>query len=280
MGESTRAPKVHTRTELTYNDYLKVPELLALQQPLSSPPHHDEMLFIVIHQAYELWFKLLLHEVAQAMRAMGDLQVLQARHFLDRSAVILRLLVQQIHVLETLRPIDFLQFRDLLNPASGFQSLQFRQLEFAIGLKNPAYLGFFKNRPDQHAVLARALEEPSLRDAYYGLLGRLGFEVPVNVALADLEADPTTRAALCAALVPVYSDPESNHPLYLLTESLVDLDLLVALWREHHVRVVERVIGAKIGTGGSSGVSYLRSTTSKQAFPELWDVRTRLEKLP
>jgi tryptophan 2,3-dioxygenase len=261
---------------MTYNDYLKVPELLNLQHRQSEPPHHDEMLFIIIHQAYELWFKLIIHELGSAMDHMKRLEVLRARHFVHRCVEILKVLVQQIHILETMQPVEFLQFRDRLTPASGFQSMQFRELEFLAGLKEPRYLQFFKNRPDLTAILQARLDGPDLRSAYYDMLRALGHSVPENASDKERAGDAGTMEQIIQSLIPLYRSPDAQLPLYLLTESLVELDQFLGLWREHHMRVVERVIGFKKGTGGSSGVDYLRSTTSKKAFPLIWEVRTRL----
>jgi len=269
-------PRIYGSSEMTYNDYLKVPELLSLQERQSNPPHHDEMLFIIIHQAYELWFKLILHELGSAMEHMNRKEVLRARHFVHRCVEILKVLVQQIHILETMQPVEFLQFRDRLTPASGFQSMQFRELEFLSGLKEPRYLHFFKNRPDLTAILQSRLEGPDLRSAYYDLLRSLGHAVPENASDRERAGDEAVCEQILDALIPIYTNPSANLPLYLLTESLVELDQYLGLWREHHVRVVERVIGFKKGTGGSSGVEYLRGTTAKKSFPLLWDVRTRL----
>ncbi|MCB9642826.1 MAG: tryptophan 2,3-dioxygenase [Myxococcales bacterium] len=266
----------YTKSELTYNDYLKVPELLELQVTQSNPTQHDEMLFIVIHQTYELWFKLILQEVGNCAERMKKQQILQARHFLDRCVQIMRVLVQQIHILETMRPVDFLSFRDHLKPASGFQSVQFRELEFAAGLKNPAYLRFFDDRPELKARLEQRLQEPDLRDIFYGMLRDLGLDVPENIDPKHLAETPEDHARLMRVLVHIYRNPLDQMPLYLLTESMVDFDSQLAHWRDHHVRVVSRVIGLKPGTGGSSGVDYLERTTRKQCFPQLWEVRTRL----
>ena len=269
-------PRVYGSSEMTYNDYLKVPELLALQERQSEPPHHDEMLFIIIHQAYELWFKLIIHELGSAMECMKSKEVLRARHFVHRCVEIFKVLVQQIHILETMQPVEFLQFRGRLTPASGFQSMQFRELEYLSGLKEPRYLQFFKNRPDLVAILQARLDGPDLRSAYYDLLRDLGFAIPENASDKERAGDESVCSQILDALIPIYRNPADNLPLYLLTESLVELDQYLGLWREHHVRVVERVIGFKKGTGGSSGVEYLRATTNKKSFPLLWDVRTRL----
>lgn len=269
-------PREYGNTDLSYNDYLKVPELLKLQIPQSDPAHHDEMLFIIIHQAYELWFKLILHEIQAAMKYMEEGKALRAHHFVSRIVAIMKVLVQQIHILETMTPVEFLQFRDKLMPASGFQSQQFREIEFAVGLKEEAYLRFFQSRPDIVKILQARLDAPDMRGAYYDMLRKLGYKIPENAS--GQEARGESKDEIIKAILPIYQDPEANMPLYMLSESLVEFDEQLALWREHHVRVVERVIGFKQGTGGSSGAAYLRTTTSKKAFPYLWEVRTHLEK--
>ncbi len=283
MSESTTSgtdlPTPPRPGDLTYNTYLKVSELLSLQHPQSDPQHHDEMLFIIIHQAYELWFKLILHELDFAIRYMGQARVLRARHFVNRVVEIMRLLVPQIHILETMTPAEFLQFRDRLDPASGFQSIQFRELEFMAGLKDARYLRFFDHVPQQKAQLERRLSQPDLRDAYYAMLRGMDFDLPEDISREALVPGSAAEQQVLQALVPIYQDPERSLPLYLLSESLVDLDEHLALWREHHVRVVERIIGFKRGTGGSSGAAYLRSRTTIKCFPCLWDVRTLLEKI-
>jgi len=280
LSESTNdLPAVPGKSDLTYNSYLKVSELLSLQQPQSDPVHHDEMLFIIIHQAYELWFKLILHELEFAIEYMGQARVLRARHFVNRVVEIMKLLVPQIHILETMTPAEFLQFRDRLDPASGFQSLQFREFEFIAGLKDARYLKFFEHRPEQKAILERRLAQPDLRMSFYQMLRKLGFVLPPDISRDALSQGSEAEQQVLRALLPIYQDPEHQLPLYLLCESLVDLDEHLSLWREHHVRVVERIIGFKRGTGGSSGAAYLRSTTSKRCFPCLWDVRTLLEKI-
>jgi tryptophan 2,3-dioxygenase len=264
-------PNVYTKTDLTYNDYLKIPELTNLQHPLSVPPHHDEMLFIIIHQAYELWFKLVLHEMDQAMDHMEKNEPLKAHHFVKRIVEVFRVLLGQIHILETMRPVDFLQFRDHIMPASGFQSMQYREVEFVAGLKDEMYLRYFENRPDMIAVLKARLAGRDLRSTYLKMLEGLGFKVP------PVDSDEN-RPALLEALKGIYQDPNSHLEIYMLSEALLDFDQSLAFWREHHVRVVERVIGFRRGTGGSSGVEYLRSQTAKKAFPFLWEVRTLLTK--
>lgn len=266
-----------TDQKLTYNSYLRVPDLLELQIPQSEPPHHDEMLFIVIHQTYELWFKLILHELEVARDYMRDKKVLRARHFIRRVVEIMQVLVRQIHVLETMAPVEFLEFRHRLQPASGFQSTQFREVEFFLGLKDEQFLEHFETVPTMRARLERRLAEPSLREVFYDMLRELGFDVPALIDKAALSEDKEARVALAKVLVPLYQNPEEHLELNLLAESLLDLDQGLMTWREHHVRVVERVIGFKHGTGGSEGVGYLKTTIGKKVFPEIWDVRTLLE---
>ncbi len=273
MPNGSEQPTAYGEGDLTYEDYLRVKDLLSLQHPQSEPPHHDEMLFIIIHQSYELWFKLLLHEIDTATQHLHEGNKLQARHFTNRVVEIMDLLTRQIHILETMDPVDFLQFRDRLAPASGFQSIQFRQLEYALGLKDESYLEFFDDESTKR--LKQRLEQPSLRDAYYGMLAQRDNEIPPKTAAPSQDEDPDE--AILHTLQELYEDPSSQHPLYLLTESLVSLDQQFGLWREHHVRVVERIIGHKRGTGGSSGVEYLKKTTTKRLFPHLWNIRTYLE---
>lgn len=245
---------------LTYNNYLKVPELCRLQNLLSDPPHHDEMLFIVIHQTYELWFKLMIHEIEHSIRCIKNKEILNAHHFLKRVGEIMKVLVNQIHILETMRPVDFLEFRERITPASGFQSLQFRELEFLVGLKDDQYFEYFKHQPEFLESLKKRMTSDDLRTTYLQLLEQEGLGSPAE------------------AILKVYQTPAHHLPLYLLSESLVELDEYLILWREHHVHVVERIIGFKKGTGGSTGVQYLKKVADKKAFPELWDVRGMLVK--
>lgn len=272
-------PNVYKKSDLTYNDYLKVPELLKLQLPLAQPAHNDELLFIIIHQAYELWFKLVLNELENAISHMQAKEVLRAHHFVKRVVEIMKVMVQQIHILETMTPAEFLAFRDHLMPASGFQSLQFREIEFISGLKDEKYFMFFQNRPEMLAQLNLRLAAPDLRSAYYDMLRSMGFAIPEKASDKERAQDGAAQEAVLQAVLPIYQKPQDNLPLYLLTESLVDFDACLIHWRQHHVRVVERIIGYKKGTGGSSGVDYLTATTTKKCFPLLWEVRTRLEKV-
>jgi tryptophan 2,3-dioxygenase len=261
--------------ELTYGSYLRVPELLQLQT-LQVPGHsHDELLFIVIHQAYELWFKQLLFELDTVQRLLQQDQLREAHRLLQRVLAIEKLLVDQIELLSTMTPRDFCHFRQALTPASGFQSIQFRALEFLTGLKDPDYLDYTPaGSPDRLALEAR-LDAPSLLDTLLALLRRHGFEVPAD------PADLTGRDALLQAarsLVPLYRDIEAHPALYDVCEALVAHEHSLTLWRFHHARVVERIIGTKPGTGGSTGMDYLDSTLRKRAFSLLWTARGMLDE--
>lgn len=273
---AAKPPAFYGEAALDYDEYLKVDDLLELQRPLSDPAHHDEMLFIVIHQAYELWFKLVLHEIERAVGLLNDGRVHEAKHFVDRVVAVFGLMTRQIHILETMRPVDFLGFRDHLKPASGFQSVQFREIEYALGLTDPAYLKWFDARPAKKERLARRLSEPDLRDAFYAAVRADGADLPPDVSPEHLREHDEDRRRVLDALRSFYEGPGVGSDLADLAESLADLDEAFALWRQHHVQVVERIIGRKRGTGGSSGVDYLRTTTSKRCFPMLWEVRTDL----
>ncbi len=233
------------------------------------------MLFIIVHQTYELWFKLVLHEMNQAIVHLQKAELLKANHFLSRIVEVMKILVPQIHILETMKPVDFLQFRNWLRPASGFQSLQFRELEFTAGMKDERYFAFFKNDPVMHDTLKGHLAKPDLRSAYLSALKKLGYNVPAD-GPKDAPDKAETLNAQVNGIMPIYQKPDDHLPAYLVSESLVSFDQHLGLWRDHHVRVVVRIIGFKTGTGGSSGVEYLQKTQGKKCFPFLWDVRTHL----
>jgi tryptophan 2,3-dioxygenase len=237
---------------LSYDTYLKVSELLDLQRVLSQ--EHDELLFIVAHQAYELWFKVVLFELEAARDRIDADDIFFARHYLRRVHVIERILIEQIEVLETMSPQDFLAFRSQLAPASGFQSVQFREIEFLSGLKEPKYLARLEATPEEAIRLRRRLDEPSVDDAFRHLVERRG----------------------SPPLLEVFRDRERYGDLFDLCEALLDHDQAFAHWRARHVLMVERQIGSKTGTGGSSGAEYLRTTLGKRFYPELWDVRSQL----
>lgn len=261
--EKPTAPRKPAGVPLSYGSYLKVDELLALQQPLSQPPHHDEMLFIVIHQVYELWFKQLLHEIDGIARSLDRDDLLRVTKGFRRVHTIQRLLEQQVDILETMTPQEFNQFRDHLNPASGFQSVQFRELEFACGLRRTDVLRWIELDDAARARLQQRADSPSLYDRVKALLRRRGFTVD-------------TSQELVAAFLQIYRNEAAHYDLYLLLEDLIEFDERLLLWRGRHVRMVERMIGQRIGTGGSPGAAYLEKTLQYRLFPELWEVRTYL----
>lgn len=260
---------------LTYNGYLKVDELKLLQVCMSDPAHHDEPLFIIIHQSYELWFKLILHEIDEVFRQLDQDRIRRAIFYMRRILAIMKLLVQQIHILETMQPKDFLGFRYSLSPASGFGSSQFREIEFATGLKSESLLEHFKS-DDVFEHLKARYDAPSLLDAFYTTLRRRGFKLPQG-AKEGPEANEQERIRL-EELAVVYTDEDNHGDVHDLAECLLEFDELLFLWRSNHVIVVERMIGFKRGTGGSDGVGYLQSTLAKRCFPDLWNVRTVLEQ--
>jgi tryptophan 2,3-dioxygenase len=258
--------------QLTYGGYLKVNDLLNLQQLHSNPPQHDETLFIIIHQVYELWFKQMLHEIDTIIEKLNRDDVLGAIRLIRRGIEIQRVLVSQVAVLETMTPMDFLAFRDNLMPASGFQSTQFREFEFACGLKDESFLNFFTEGTPEYQRLQNRLREPGLPDALFALLRRRAFDTPEKTP----NESPETYHRRVASLMSIYQEAEKNYDLFLLAESLIEFDEAVILWRLRHVKMAERMIGSKIGTGGSEGVAYLQSTTTQKFFPELWELRTYL----
>jgi tryptophan 2,3-dioxygenase len=252
-----------TPAGMSYADYLDLKELLGAQKPLSDL--HDEMLFIVIHQTKELWMKQMLHELKFTVRLVEEDSFATAYKALARVSRIQSVMTLSWDVLSTLTPVDYLAFRDVLGTSSGFQSAQFRELEYRLGLKDASYLQHYAEGSDERARLQAALDGTSLRDAAIDALQRGGFDV------GDRSID-----ALAAAWLEVYRDAERWFELYQLAEKLVDLDDALAMWRHKHVLTVERIIGNKRGTGGSAGASYLRSTLDKRVFPELWALRTDL----
>jgi aminocarboxymuconate-semialdehyde decarboxylase len=266
--------------KLTYSSYLKVPELLELQQPQSSPVHHDELLFILVHQTYELWFKELLHDldavVANLQKAgiapQSRDEVYEAARLLRRCTEITRVLVEQFTILETMLPTHFLAFRGLLEPASGFQSEQFREIEFLCGLKDEKMLRYHKPTAEAYASLKRRLEQPSLRDAFFGALEAMGKLQPVSAGATERERfDARARA-----VHELYKDEHHHRDWIDVCERLTEFDELVVSWRLRHIQLVERIIGIRMGTGGSAGASYLKLTLDKKFFPELWEARTLL----
>lgn len=265
------------RAPLSYNRYLRVPELIGLQECLSDPAHHDELLFITVHQAYELWFKQVLHEIDAALSAMREDRAAVAARALARVEEIEKLLVTQIHILETMTPINFLGFRDQLNPASGFQSMQFREVEFSSGLKDDAILRAFADDEFANARLRARADAPTLGDEFFALLTRRGLDAPPDDASLPEEERRKLYGRRVRAALEVVTHFESRYEEYQLSEALIAHDEFFSLWRYHHVKMVERMLGTKKGTGGSEGVGYLRTTLDKKFFPELWEARTHLD---
>ena len=272
-------PNIPNGGQLTYSSYLKVPELLQLQHPQSTPHHHDELLFIIVHQTYELWFKELLHDldaVVANLQAAGQNpqshdEVYEAARLLRRCTEITRVLIEQFTILETMLPTHFLAFRGKLEPASGFQSEQFRELEFLCGLKDPKMLRYHRPTPEAYAQLERRLREPSLHDVFFGALRAIG-----KLQVDEASTESARFAARARAVLSLYKDEHRYRDWIDVCERLTEFDELVVGWRLRHIQLVERVIGMRMGTGGSAGSSYLKLTLDKKFFPELWEARTLL----
>ncbi len=257
----------------SYAEYLKIDELLGLQRPLSEGPEHDEMLFIVIHQVYELWFKEILHELDYLDRLLSRNDGARARHTLKRILTILKVMVAQLDILETMTPLEFLSFRDRLESGSGFQSYQFRELEFVLGWKDPRALERYPAGSEGRRQLERRLTAGTLWDAFLRYLAANGVAVP----RADLERDVTRRVGSSPALREILVEVYRRQPVLAeLCERLVDLDEGLMEWRYRHVKMVQRTIGTRRGTGGSAGADYLLATLNQPLFPDLWAIRTEL----
>ncbi len=263
--------------KLTYGTYLKVPELLGLQHIRSEPAHHDELLFILSHQVYELWFKQILHEVGQINRYLDGDHPLQAVQLLGRVQKIQHLLIEQIPVLETMFATNFVQFRDSLGTASGFQSVQFRKLEFLCGAKNAKMLNLV-GEESQRAELEEALKAPTMYDHFLHHMKRVGFDIPAEILERDTSKPHEPNEATVRELSRLYECWQQCYPQFILAEALLEFEERTSIWRFHHVKMVERMIGAGIGTGGSSGAKYLRSTVDIRFFPDIWMVRDNLAK--
>src|SRR6266545_4217728 len=258
---------------VTYGSYLCVDDLLNLQRPRSEGPEHDELLFIVIHQVYELWFKELLHEIDFVQQLLGQNESHRAQHTLKRILTILKVAVGQIDILETMTPLEFLSFRARLEAASGFQSDQFRQIEFVLGRKSEATIDRFPDGSRARLALQQRYREPTLWDAFLRYLSREGYPVPDAHLVRDVTAPIAPSIDLQRVLVDLYRRDAKNAEL---CERLVDLDEGMQEWRYRHVKMVERTIGGKPGTGGSGGASYLRGTLGQPLFPDLWEIRSQL----
>ncbi len=258
---------------VTYANYLQLEELLSLQQPRAEGPEHDELLFIVIHQVYELWFKEVLHELDRVATLLNRDQPHRAQHTLKRILTILKVLVAQLDILETMTPLEFLSFRSRLEAASGFQSDQFRQIEFVLGAKSEAAMARFATNSRARVALERRYREPTLWDAFLHYLAREGYPVPAAHLSRDVTVSVTPSPEIQDILVDAYRKDAKTQGI---CERLVDLDEGFAEWRYRHVRMVERTIGVKTGTGGSAGAPYLRTTLGQNLFPDLWEIRSRL----
>jgi tryptophan 2,3-dioxygenase len=262
-----------TATMVTYDSYLKVSQLTSLQNTLSVPAQHDETLFIIIHQVYELWFKQILHEVSHGIEALRADKLLPFLRSIKRITTIQNVLVKQIDILETMTPTDFNRFRERLNPASGFQSWQFRIVEFLLGAKDSGYLRFFKATPELQAKLESALAQPTLYDHFLQHLSRRGLKIPKSVLERDYRQIHEPSEEIKRTFFEIYQDTDRNYDLYMTLEAMLDLDEQFTLWRYRHIAMVERMIGNRMGTGGSSGVDYLTKTLRKRFFPEIWQLR-------
>ena len=262
-----------TDPAVTYASYLKIDELLALQQPRSAGPEHDELLFIVIHQVYELWFKELLHELDRVRQWLEGDEPHRAQHTLKRILSILKVMVVQLDILETMTPLEFLTFRERLEAASGFQSDQFRQIEFVLGVKSQVAIRRFPEGGRARAALERRYSEPTVWDAFLHYLSREAYVVPASHLERDVSVPIEPSPDVQRILLAVYRDDPKNAEV---CERLVDLDEGVQEWRYRHVKMVERTIGVKRGTGGSAGAAYLRETVGRPLFPDLWEIRSQL----
>lgn len=269
---------IHTdlAEKLSYADYLQLDRLLTSQRPLKQPPQHDELLFIVQHQVAELWMKLLIHELCAAIARLHADDLASTQKIFARCKAILRQLTEQWTVLETLTPSDYIRFRDILGPSSGFQSLQYRTIEFLLGNKDAAMLAVFEHDPAAHAQLRGALESPSLYDEALRYLARKGHAVPEAHVERDWAQPHVSDKALLPVFERIYEDTQAHWDAYHLCEDLVDLESAFQLWRFRHLRTVMRIIGFKRGTGGSSGVGFLRKALDLTFFPELFEVRTSI----
>ncbi|WP_255524681.1 tryptophan 2,3-dioxygenase [Alicyclobacillus sp. SO9] len=267
---------IHTdfKEAMTYGDYLQLDKILNSQRRLSE--HHDEMLFIIIHQASELWMKLVLHELNAATRCIRDDDLEPAFKMLSRVARIQQQLIQSWDVLSTLTPAEYMEFRDKLGYASGFQSYQNRLIEFALGHKTPQILSVYKHQSQVHAQLQQAIHEPSIYDVAIHVLAARGLPIDEVCLNRDWTQDYEPNESVEAAWLTVYNDVSKYWDLYELAEKLVDIEGKQQQWRYHHVMTVERIIGHKHGTGGSSGVTYLKRVLEHRFFPELWSLRTQL----
>lgn len=283
MPPETPDNLIYHSEKLTYGSYLKIPQLLSLQKPLAGPAAHDETLFIISHQVYELWFRQMLHEVMEICRRLTppsddqlDTQALRAAHLFDRIHKIQALLIEQLPVLETMFSVDFATFRDQLAPASGFQSVQFRQLEFLCGAKNPKMLKLVGEDDAARQEMAKFLDAPTVYDHFMRHLSRAGFEIPEAVLNRDTSQPHEANEQVLDAMEKLYRDSDRYYPQFRVAEHFLEFEERFQIWRFGHVKMVERMIGGGMGTGGSAGAKYLAGTLQIRLFPEVWMVRDRL----
>ncbi len=274
MTEGPRGAHTDFAGAMSYGDYLDLDRLLACQHPKTTA--HDEMLFVVIHQAAELWMKLAIHELKAARAAIRASELPPAFKMLARVSRIQQQLIQSWDVLATMTPAEYLTFRDALGKSSGFQSYQYRMIEFLLGSKDARMLAPHRHRPDLYEPLATALAEPSLYDEAVALLARRGFAIDPGHLGRDLTQPYAADASVRAAWIEIYRDTERHFDLYELAEEFVDLEDSFQVWRFRHAKTVHRIIGHKTGTGGTAGVGYLKQAIDRPFFPELWDLRTDL----
>ena len=264
------------RSRMDYQGYLHLDKVLSAQRPLSEPEHHDEMLFIVQHQTSELWMKLMIHELRASLQYVKRDELPPCFKILARVKQIQRMLFEQWAVLETLTPSEYAEFRNVLGQASGFQSNQNRMIEFLLGNKNAKTVKVFEHLPDVHQELEAALNSPSLYDEFLRHLSRRGMPVPQSAVDRDWSKPYEENLELIPVFKEIYENTETYFDAYEMCEKLIDVEEHFALWRFRHVKTVERIIGYKMGTGGSSGVNFLRKALEIRLFPELWDVRTEI----
>ena len=261
---------------LTYGEYLRLDQVLSAQHPLSEPQHHDELLFIIQHQTSELWLKLMIHELDAALARLRADDLGGTQKVLARVKQIQRQLYEQWGVLETLTPAEYLQFRDVLGPSSGFQSLQYRIVEFLLGNKHADMLKVFEHDAADYARLRAVFDAPGLYDESLHFLARRGHPIPVEILGRDVTQPWHSQPALLPIFKRIYEDTAAYWSEYHLSELLVDIEENFQLWRFRHMKTVERIIGFRPGTGGSSGVAFLRKALEQSFFPELIEVRTIL----
>ncbi|MDA2627090.1 tryptophan 2,3-dioxygenase [Bacillus cereus] len=262
------------KNSMSYGDYLYLDQILSAQHRLSN--HHDELLFIIIHQTSELWMKLILHEIAASIQSIQENEIRKALKFLSRVSKIQEQLIQSWNVLATLTPAEYVEFRDQLGSASGFQSYQYRLIEFAFGNKNTSTLSVYQHQPELYEKLLNACKEPSIYDVSIQALAMAGLHIDQEILERNYSQSATPNNSVEEAWIKVYKNRDQYWDLYELAEKLIDLDTKHQLWRFNHLSTVERIIGNKMGTGGSAGVAYLQKAVNQHFFPELLSLRVKL----